>query len=76
MTPFFLSADEPGLDDWGTPEDIGATTLDGSVRVSGRFDLGRLKAWFSAGSMLRHAPNTARSMVSMSTPLSSLARSS
>ena len=40
MTPFILTADEPQLDDWGTPEDIGATTLDGDVRVSGRFDLG------------------------------------
>jgi uncharacterized cupin superfamily protein len=40
MTPFVLSAEEPDLDDWGPPEDIGAVTLDGEVRISGRFDLG------------------------------------
>ena len=35
-----LSAAEQPLVDWGTPDDIGATTLRGDVRVSGRFDLG------------------------------------
>ena len=40
MKPFLLTDDEPKLDDWGTPEDIGATTLEGDIRVFGRFDLG------------------------------------
>jgi uncharacterized cupin superfamily protein len=37
---FVLSVEQTGLDDWGRPEDIGATTLEGEVKISGRFDLG------------------------------------
>lgn len=40
MTPFKLEADRKILDDWGTPETIGAETLEGEVRVGGSFDLG------------------------------------
>ncbi|MCW0002376.1 cupin domain-containing protein [Pararhizobium sp. YC-54] len=40
MKPYTLSSDPPVLENWGTPEDIGATTLEGDVQVSGRFDLG------------------------------------
>jgi uncharacterized cupin superfamily protein len=40
VKPFMLSVAQHSLVDWGTPEDIGATTLSGDVRVSGRFDLG------------------------------------
>ncbi|OCO98836.1 MULTISPECIES: cupin domain-containing protein [unclassified Ensifer] len=32
--------EESGLADWGKPEDIGAVTVEGDVRVAGRFDLG------------------------------------
>jgi uncharacterized cupin superfamily protein len=40
MKPFLLSDAPAALDDWGTPEDIGARTLEGDVRVSGTFQLG------------------------------------
>ncbi|MFK0206349.1 cupin domain-containing protein [Agrobacterium sp. NPDC090283] len=40
MKPYVLLSDQSSLDSWGTPEDIGATTLEGDVRVSGRFDIG------------------------------------
>lgn len=40
MKPFLLSIAQHSLLDWGIPEDIGATTLGGNVRVCGRFDLG------------------------------------
>lgn len=40
MTPFKLASDRKVLDDWGTPESIGAETLEGNVRVAGPFDLG------------------------------------
>lgn len=40
MTPFTAADAQAGLADWGRPEDIGGTTVEGEVRVSGRFDLG------------------------------------
>ncbi|OHV87637.1 cupin domain-containing protein [Mesorhizobium sp. ORS 3428] len=40
MRAFILSAQQTGLDDWGIPEDVGAVTLEGEVRIAGRFDLG------------------------------------
>lgn len=49
MIPFKLNMDRVALDDWGTPENIGAQTLDGSVRVSGKIVFGTLEAPVSGG---------------------------
>lgn len=43
MRSFIATDEQAGFVEWGRPEDIGATTLDGEVRVSGRFDLGSPK---------------------------------
>jgi uncharacterized cupin superfamily protein len=40
LTAFRLDADREDLTPWGRPEDIGAETLEGDVRVAGSFSLG------------------------------------
>ena len=41
--------DRIALDDWGTPEDIGATTVEGAVAVSGKLLFGSLESAVSGG---------------------------
>lgn len=40
MHSYLIQAATADLSDWGTPEDLGAETLEGSVRIAGRIDLG------------------------------------
>lgn len=49
MLPFKLSMDRVELDAWGTPEDIGATTLEGSIKVAGKLLYGSLETPVSGG---------------------------
>lgn len=49
MIPFKLDMARTGLDDWGTPEDIGATTVAGTVAVSGKILFGSLESPVSGG---------------------------
>jgi uncharacterized cupin superfamily protein len=49
MIPFKLDMTATPLDDWGTPEDIGAQTLDGAVKVAGKIVFGSLDAPVSGG---------------------------
>lgn len=49
MIPFKLDMARIGLDDWGTPEDIGATTVEGTVAVSGKILFGSLEGAVSGG---------------------------
>ncbi|MCT8998811.1 cupin domain-containing protein [Chelativorans intermedius] len=44
MLPFTLTMDRPALEDWGSPEDIGATTLEGPIKVAGKLLFGALDA--------------------------------
>ena len=49
MIPFKLDMDRVALDEWGTPEDIGAHTVDGAPRVSGKILFGTLSSTVSGG---------------------------
>jgi uncharacterized protein len=49
MIPFKLDMDRAGLDAWGTPEDIGAETLEGPMQVSGRLAFGTFETPVSGG---------------------------
>ena len=49
MVPYELRGDIGNLDPWGTPEDLGAETLEGTPQLFGRFDHGGLDTPFSAG---------------------------
>lgn len=49
MIPFKLSDAAIALDDWGTPEDIGATTLEGPIKVAGKIVFGSLETPVSGG---------------------------
>ena len=49
MVPYKLRGDIGNLDPWGTPEDLGAETLEGTPQLFGRFDHGGLDTPFSAG---------------------------
>lgn len=49
MLPFKLSMDRVELDAWGAPEDIGATTLEGPIKVAGKLLFGSLETPVSGG---------------------------
>jgi len=49
MLSFKLDMDRIALDDWGKPEDIGAATVEGSVRVSGKLLFGSFESPVSGG---------------------------
>lgn len=49
MLSFKLDMDRIALDDWGTPEDIGAATVAGLVKVSGKILFGSLDSPVSGG---------------------------
>ncbi|MGP8026810.1 MAG: cupin domain-containing protein [Acidocella sp.] len=49
MLPFKLDMDRVALDTWGAPEDIGATTVEGPIAVSGKILFGSLKSPLSGG---------------------------
>lgn len=49
MLHFTLDAPRIDLDAWGRPEDIGAETLEGDVRVAGKILFGELGAAVSGG---------------------------
>lgn len=49
MLPFKLDMDRIALDDWGHPEDIGATTVEGPVKVAGKLLFGSLETPVSGG---------------------------
>jgi len=49
MIPFKLDMDRIALDNWGTPEDIGAKTLEGAPLVSGKILFGTLESPVSGG---------------------------
>ena len=49
MIPFKLDMNPVALDDWGTPEDIGCTTLAGPLRVSGKLLHGSFDTPISGG---------------------------
>lgn len=49
MQPFLLTDTDLQLDAWGAPEDIGATTLDGPIAVSGRILFGATDGPFFGG---------------------------
>ncbi|QND46044.1 DUF861 domain-containing protein (plasmid) [Rhizobium lusitanum] len=42
MLPFKLSMDRVELDAWGAPEEIGATTIEGPIKVAGKLLFGTL----------------------------------
>lgn len=49
MIAITLKAPVPALDPWGTPEDIGAETLDGPIAVAGKIVFGALGDAVSGG---------------------------
>lgn len=49
MIPFKLGTAPETLDPWGTPEDIGAQTLEGPMQVSGKIVFGSLDTPVSGG---------------------------
>jgi len=49
MLPFKLTMDRVELDAWGSPEDIGATTLEGPIEVAGKLLFGSLETPVSGG---------------------------
>lgn len=49
MLAFKLDMDRIALDDWGTPEDIGATTVAGPIAVAGKITFGSLETPVSGG---------------------------
>jgi uncharacterized protein len=49
MLPFKLDMAREALDDWGTPEDIGAFTVEGPMAVSGKILFGTLESAVSGG---------------------------
>ena len=49
MIPFKLAMDRIELDPWGTPEDIGSTTLEGPMQVSGKLLFGTFDTAVSGG---------------------------
>jgi uncharacterized cupin superfamily protein len=49
ILPFTLAMDRVDLDSWGTPEDIGATTLEGPIQVAGKLLFGTLQTPVSGG---------------------------
>ncbi|WP_297372027.1 cupin domain-containing protein [Acidocella sp.] len=49
MLPFKLDMTRQPLDEWGTPEDIGAATVEGAVKVSGKLLFGTLQTPVSGG---------------------------
>jgi len=49
ILPFTLAMDRVDLDSWGAPEDIGATTLDGPIKVAGKLLFGTLQTPVSGG---------------------------
>jgi uncharacterized cupin superfamily protein len=49
MLPALLNHAAPELQPWGTPEDIGAETLEGPIAVAGLLVLGTLETAISAG---------------------------
>jgi hypothetical protein len=49
MIPFKLDMDRVPLDDWGTPEDIGAQSLGPAPRVAGKILFGTLDSPVSGG---------------------------
>lgn len=49
MLPFKLTMDRVELDAWGSPEDIGATTLEGPIEVAGKLLFGSLDTPVSGG---------------------------
>ena len=57
MLPFKLSMDRVERDTWGAPEDFGATTIEGQIKVAGKLLFGTLEAAVSSdgGSLRRKA---------------------
>ena len=49
MIPFKLGMDRIELDSWGTPEDIGSTTIEGPIQVSGKLLFGTFDTAVSGG---------------------------
>lgn len=49
MLPFKLDMSREPLDPWGAPEDIGATTLEGPMEVSGKLLFGSFDSAVSGG---------------------------
>ncbi|WP_298286322.1 cupin domain-containing protein [Acidocella sp.] len=49
MLDFKLDMDRMPLDDWGTPENIGAVTVEGAVKISGKLLFGTLETPVSGG---------------------------
>ena len=49
MLLFKLTMDRIDLDAWGTPEDIGATTIEGPIQVAGKLLFGTLETAVSGG---------------------------
>ncbi|GEO87002.1 MULTISPECIES: cupin domain-containing protein [Alphaproteobacteria] len=49
MLPFKLDMDRIALDPWGSPEDIGATTVDGPILVAGKLLFGSFDTPVSGG---------------------------
>ena len=49
MLPFKLSMERVELDAWGAPEDIGATTIEGPIKVAGKLLFGTLETAVSGG---------------------------
>jgi uncharacterized cupin superfamily protein len=49
MIPLTLNAPRIPLDHWGTPEDIGATTVEGPIKVSGKLVFGTFETPISGG---------------------------
>ena len=49
MIPFKLGMDRIELESWGTPEDIGSTTIEGPIQVSGKLLFGTFDTAVSGG---------------------------
>ena len=49
MLPFKLTMDRVELDAWGSPEDLGATTIEGPIKVAGKLLFGSLETPVSGG---------------------------